>query len=186
MEEEIGQLINDCRKGKRVAQLNLYSRYAGRVYATCLRIVGSATEAEEAMQDSFLKVFSRLEQYHDGQSFEAWLKQIAIHTSIDYVRRKAPDWDELNESVTGVDLQEEDENEPDISCTVARIKEEVAHLPSGYRLILSLSLFEGFDTEEIASILNIKQASVRSQYLRAKRRLMEKIGETRKLKEWIS
>ncbi|WP_080906056.1 RNA polymerase sigma factor [Parabacteroides sp. Marseille-P3160] len=175
MEAETAELIKECRKGKRVAQLNLYSRYAGWIYATCLRIVGNSMEAEEAMQDSFLKALTRLEQYHEGQSFDAWLKQIAVHTSIDYVRRKVPDWEELKETA---DIpSEEDADAAEITCTVERIKREIANLPPGYRLILSLSLFEGYDTDEIASILKIKPVTVRSQYLRAKRKLLERIGD---------
>lgn len=175
MEAETAELIKECRKGKRVAQLNLYSRYAGWIYATCLRIVGNSMEAEEAMQDSFLKALTRLEQYHEEQSFDAWLKQIAVHTSIDYVRRKVPDWEELKETA---DIpSEEDADAAEITCTVERIKREIANLPPGYRLILSLSLFEGYDTDEIASILKIKPVTVRSQYLRAKRKLLERIGD---------
>ena len=91
MDKVTEHLIEGCRRGDRSSQLKLYKQYAQRLYIACLRIVGNSSEAEEAMQDSFLKIFTRLDQYHDGQCFEAWMHRIAIHTAIDYVRRQAPD-----------------------------------------------------------------------------------------------
>lgn len=173
MNETIAHLIDGCRSGNRTAQLNLYKQYAKRLYIACLRIVGNAPEAEEAMQDSFLKIFTRIDQYHNEQNFEAWIQRIAIHTAIDYVRKETPEWEELS-----VNLTEPEPDEPDeeaIQYSVQQIKEAIQELPAGYRVILSLYLFEGYDTEEIASILKIQPPSVRSQYLRAKRKLLETI-----------
>ena len=150
MDKVTEHLIEGCRRGDRSSQLKLYKQYAQRLYIACLRIVGNSSEAEEAMQDSFLKIFTRLDQYHDGQCFEAWMHRIAIHTD-------GPD-------------------EEEIQYSVAQIKEATKKLPAGYRIILSLYLFEGYDMEEIASILKIQPPSVRSQYLRAKRKLLDIIA----------
>lgn len=165
------QIIDACRRGNRNAQMSLYNKYARLLYVACLRIVGNAAEAEEAMQDSFLKIFTRLDQYHEEQSFEAWIHRIAVHTAIDYVRRQTPEMEELPVNHAELDSDEPDEDE--IAYSVKQIKEAALKLPAGYRVILSLYLFEGYDMEEIASILNIKPPSVRSQYLRAKRKLLE-------------
>ena len=167
-------LIEGCRRGDRSSQLKLYKQYAQRLYIACLRIVGNSSEAEEAMQDSFLKIFTRLDQYHDGQCFEAWMHRIAIHTAIDYVRRQAPDQEELSDNLAEPETDGPDEEE--IQYSVAQIKEATTKLPAGYRIILSLYLFEGYDMEEIASILKIQPPSVRSQYLRAKRKLLDIIA----------
>ena len=148
MDKVTEHLIEGCRRGDRSSQLKLYKQYAQRLYIACLRIVGNSSEAEEAMQDSFLKIFTRLDQYHDGQCFEAWMHRIAIHTA----------------------------DEEEIQYSVAQIKEATKKLPAGYRIILSLYLFEGYDMEEIASILKIQPPSVRSQYLRAKRKLLDIIA----------
>ena len=166
MDKVTEHLIEGCRRGDRSSQLKLYKQYAQRLYIACLRIVGNSSEAEEAMQDSFLKIFTRLDQYHDGQCFEAWMHRIAIHTAIDYVRRQAPDQEELSDNL----------DEEEIQYSVAQIKEATTKLPAGYRIILSLYLFEGYDMEEIASILKIQPPSVRSQYLRAKRKLLDIIA----------
>ena len=174
MEETNVHLIEECRRGNRTAQLALYKQFAQRLYVACLRIVGNVPEAEEAMQDSFLKIFTRLDQYRDGQCFEAWMHRIAVHTAIDYVRRQTPDWEELSDNYTEPDDDGPDEEE--IRYSVAQVKEACKKLPAGYRVILSLYLFEGYDMEEIASILKIQPSSVRSQYLRAKRKLLDIIA----------
>ena len=174
MEETNVHLIEECRRGNRTAQLALYKQFAQRLYVACLRIVGNVSEAEEAMQDSFLKIFTRLDQYRDGQCFEAWMHRIAVHTAIDYVRRQTPEWDELSDNYA--DPGSDEPSEDDIQYSVKQVKEATAKLPTGYRVILSLYLFEGYDMEEIASILNIQPPSVRSQYLRAKRKLLDIIS----------
>ena len=73
MEETNVHLIEECRRGNRTAQLALYKQFAQRLYVACLRIVGNVTEAEEAMQESFLTLFTRLDPYRDGQCLEAWM-----------------------------------------------------------------------------------------------------------------
>ena len=183
MDKVTEHLIEGCRRGDRSSQLKLYKQYAQRLYIACLRIVGNSSEAEEAMQDSFLKIFTRLDQYHDGQCFEAWMHRIAIHTAIDYVRRQAPDQEELCPFVYIEELSDnlaepetDGPDEEEIQYSVAQIKEATKKLPAGYRIILSLYLFEGYDMEEIASILKIQPPSVRSQYLRAKRKLLDIIA----------
>lgn len=174
MNEITAQLIEGCRRGKREAQLALYKQFARQLYIACLRIVGNTAEAEEAMQDSFLKIFTRIDQYKDNLCFEAWIHRIAVHTAIDYVRRQTPEWDELSDNYADPASDEPDEEE--IQYSVKQIKDATAKLPAGYRVILSLYLFEGYDMEEIASILNIQPPSVRSQYLRAKRKLLDIIS----------
>ena len=174
MKETNIHLIEQCRKGNRSAQLALYKQFATRLYNVCLRIIGNPQDAEEAMQDSFLKVFIRLEQYQAGTSFEAWLQQIAVRTAIDYVRRQLPEGEDLTDDYA--ELADEDTpDEEELQCSVAQVKAACQQLPAGYRVVLSLYLFEGYDMEEIASILNIRPASVRSQYLRGKRKLLEQL-----------
>jgi RNA polymerase sigma-70 factor (ECF subfamily) len=173
MEESTAYLIEACRHGNRLAQLSLYEKYAQRLYIACLRITGSRAEAEEAMQDAFIKTFARLEQFNE-QNFDAWIHRIAIHTAIDYVRKHDKgEWEELPLNYTA---EEDNAQEEDTQYAVEQIKEAIRKLPDGYRIVLSLYLFEGYDTEEISSILNIQPASVRTQYLRAKRKLLEIIA----------
>ena len=174
MKETNIHLIEQCRKGNRSAQLALYKQFATRLYNVCLRIIGNPQNAEEAMQDSFLKAFTRLEQYQAGTSFEAWLQQIAVRTAIDYVRRQLPEGEDLTDDYA--ELADEDTpDEEELQCSVAQVKAACQQLPAGYRVVLSLYLFEGYDMEEIASILKIQPASVRSQYPRGIRKLLEQL-----------
>ena len=174
MKETNIHLIEQCRKGNRSAQLALYKQFATRLYNVCLRIIGNPQDAEEAMQDSFLKAFTRLEQYQAGTSFEAWLQQIAVRTAIDYIRRQLPEGEDLTDDYA--ELADDDTpDEEELQCSVAQVKAACQQLPAGYRVVLSLYLFEGYDMEEIASILKIQPASVRSQYLRGKRKLLEQL-----------
>ncbi|MDR0429704.1 MAG: RNA polymerase sigma factor [Tannerellaceae bacterium] len=172
MKEVTENLIEKCRRGNRSAQLALYNRYARRLYIACLRIVGNVPDAEEAMQDSFLKIFTRLEQYQDGQCFEAWIHRIAVHTAIDYVRKHTQEWEELSENVAEP-ITDDEPDDSDIEYSVAQVKDATQKLPMGYRVVLSLYLFEGYDMEEISSILKLQSSSVRSQYMRAKRKLLD-------------
>ena len=157
--------------GNRAAQQELYRRFARPLYAACLRIIGRPEEAEEAMQDSFLKIFTHLEQYHEEMSFEGWIRQIAVRTAIDRLRQRSEELELPTDNLP--DLPEEEEEEP--LYTIEQIKQAMEKLPEGYRVVLSLYLFEGYDMEEIAQILHVKPASVRSQYLRGKRKLIEGI-----------
>ena len=171
-EKEIKNWIEGCRKGVRSAQLKLYEHYARMLFASCYRILANTEEAEEAMQDSFLKIFTHLEQYHEEMSFEAWVRRIAIHTAIDYVRQQSEELELLTDNLPDL-AEEEEEEEP--RYTVDQVRHAMELLPNGYRVVLSLYLFEGYDMEEIAQILHVKPASVRSQYLRGKRKLIEGI-----------
>jgi len=177
MDESEKHIIDDCRRGKSSAQLKLYNLYAQPMFAACYRIIGNKSDAEEAMQDSFMKVFTHLDQYHDIQSFGALLHRVAVHTAVDYVRRNSIDFISTDNHETMIeniaDTDEDSIDEESLQLSVAKVKQSMQQLSDGFRTILSLYLFEGYDIDEIASILKIKPVSVRTQYLRAKRKLVE-------------
>lgn len=167
-------LIDKCSRKDPKAQMKLYELYAKRLYIACFRIVGNVTEAEEAMQDAFLKIFTRIDQYDREKNFEVWMHRIAVNTAIDYVRRQTPLTEELEEN-TMIEAEGEANDESEIAFSVAKIKEGIQQLSPGYRLILTLYLFEGYDMEEISSILHVKPSTVRTQYMRGKNKLIELI-----------
>ncbi len=142
------------------------------MYNTSLRIAGNATDAEDIMQEAFLSAFKKMDTYSGQVSFGAWLKKIVVNRSLDHLKKKKVHFEELDERVT-----EEVENplmeirEVDIN----KIKEAIFQLPEGYRVVLSLYLLEGYDHDEISEILNISNSSSRSQLLRAKRKLRERL-----------
>jgi RNA polymerase sigma factor (sigma-70 family) len=166
------KLINKCRKGDRKAQFEIYRLYYKSMYNTSLRIVKDPQEAEDIMQESFLSAFRKIETYRGKVSFGAWLKKIVINNSLDVVKKKKLFFEELNEDYTQLALKEEVLNEELLAQQAELIREGIQKLPDGYRIILSLHLLEGYDHEEIAEILNISSSTSRSQFFRAKQRLI--------------
>jgi len=125
------------------------------------------------MQETFLKVFSKLDNYDTRIPFEAWIVRIAINTSIDKLRKTEPDLLNLNENIR-YDVADQDEDDWEmITDKVAQVKSAINKLPESSRLVINLYLIEGYDHDEIAEILDIAPGTVRVQYMRAKQRLIE-------------
>lgn len=170
-------LINECRQGSRQAQFEIYKLYAKAMFNIALRILNHPGEAEDVLQESFLDAFMRVKEFRAETTFGLWLKQIVINKSITCLRKRKMDLVPVDE----IDIAEpvEDDHQ-DLQLQVDLVKQAIALLPDGYRLVLTLYLFEGYDHEEIAHILNISENTSRTQYMRAKQRLhrlLEKKGE---------
>jgi RNA polymerase sigma-70 factor (ECF subfamily) len=167
-------IIEQCRKGRHMAQMQLYSTFYKRVYNACYRVLYDSLDAEDAMQESFLKAFSSLDNYKDSVPFEAWLVRIGINTSIDKLRKKNPETVGLYENMN-YDIEDTDDSAEweQILEKVERVKAAIAGLPEASRLVINLYLIEGYDHEEISEILNMAPGTVRIQYMRAKQKLLE-------------
>lgn len=167
-------IVELCKRGHHRAQMQMYSIFYKRIYNTCYRILRDSFEAEDTMQESFLKAFSRLDQYVDSIPFEAWLVRIAINTSIDKLRKKELDIITLNENIVYDDITETDDDLDWelVQNKVEQVKTAIEKLPENSRLIINLYLIEGYDHEEIAEILNIAPGTARIQYMRAKQKLV--------------
>lgn len=164
-------LIDRCRKGDTKAQFELYKVYYKPMYNICLRMVGNAVEAEDVMQEAFLKAFTKIDTYEGVVSFGAWLKKIVINRSLDYLKKRKVKFEEINEKIP----EEEPEGIVISEVHTEYLKKAIQQLPDGYRVVLTLYLLEGYDHEEIAQILGISNGSSRSQYMRAKLKLRELI-----------
>lgn len=132
-------------------------------------MVGNEVEAEDVMQESFLKAFTKLDSYRGEVSFGAWLRKIVINRSLDQLKKRKVKFEELNEKIPDEETVQLDISE----IQMEKLKKAVYSLPDGYRVVLSLYLLEGYDHEEISQILGISNGSSRSQFLRAKIRLRE-------------
>jgi RNA polymerase sigma-70 factor (ECF subfamily) len=140
-------------------------------------------EAEDAMQDSFLKVFSNIDKYDSETPFDAWILRIAINTAIDRLRKKKIEFIDYNEAVLPNQIDDsdsEDEEKELVMEKVEQIKAAIEQLPSAARLIVNLYLIEGYDHEEIAEILKIQPGNARVQYMRAKQKLIKIIKQNKK------
>lgn len=168
-------LIEKCRKGDREAQEQLYKQYYKAMYNVSFRLLNNQVEAEDVMQEAFLAAFLKIHGYRGTVSFGSWLKRIVINKSIDMLRMRKMQLEEIDEN-TGAEAEGEagfEDDERNTSATVFKIKEAVKALPDGFRVVISLFFFEGYDHSEIAQILGITESTSRSQLVRAKKRLME-------------
>jgi RNA polymerase sigma-70 factor (ECF subfamily) len=174
------QLIVDCKNGSRSAQLEIYKLYYKAMYNSALRILNNRADAEDVMHDSFINAFERIERYREEGSFGGWLKRIVINNALDFLRKQKPTI-ELNEQ--NATMSEEQEYCIERDCRLEDIKKAMTKIKNEYRIILSLFLFEGYDHEEIAEILQISYGLSRTRYSRARQNLITSIQELQKERE---
>ena len=164
-------MVRQCIDGQTSAYQVLYERYSKAMFNTALRIVNKTADAEDVLQDSFTDAFMQLSSFENKSTFGAWLKQIVVFKSITLLKKQRMSIVDMEKAE---DLPDENEiNEVDIWYTVDMIKQTMQQLPDGYRTVLSLYLFEGYDHEEISEILGVAQSTVRTQYIRAKQKLLK-------------
>ena len=166
-------LIEKCRNKDAKAQFEIYKLYYKAMYNTCFRIVNSAEEAEDIMQESFLAAFEKIETYNGEVSFGAWLKRIVINRSLDALKKRKMELIPLDQTKQEDFVEEMSFDEKNLEDEIQRIKKAVNKLAEGYRIVLTLYLFEGYDHDEISQILGISGSNSRSQYSRAKQKLKE-------------
>ncbi len=167
------QLVAECRQGSRRACHELYRLYAKAMLNAAFRVVGNIAEAEDAVQDAFVDAFNRIKDFRQETTFGLWLKQIVIHRSINLLRKRKLAWVELQEEQLDNLPDGETEDNDELQYKAAQIKEAINELPDGYRVVISLYLLEGYDHEEIGQVLNISENTSRTQFMRAKRKLVE-------------
>jgi len=169
-------LLFECSQGNQKSQFEIYKLYYKAMFNASLRIINNTEDAEDIMQEAFLKAFNNLDKYKGEVSFGAWLKRIVVYKSLDYLRKRKIEFipiDEGSDIVTEEDPgQGTDENE---KISYELLIEEINKLAEGYRIILTLYLIENYSHSEIAEMLKISSSTSRSQFNRAKKRLLENI-----------
>ena len=167
------ELIERCLQGDSRGYRQLYERYAKAMYNTCLRILNNVAEAEDVLQESFIEAFKNLERFEYRTSFGGWLKQICINRAINQLKKRKINWVDM-EQIAGYDSADElPVDEIEIALQVELVKKAIMNLPDGYRTVLNLYLLEGYDHEEIAEILQVAESTTRTQYMRAKQKLLQ-------------
>jgi RNA polymerase sigma-70 factor (ECF subfamily) len=171
------ELIERCLRGDTLGYKELYLRYSKAMYNTCLRLLNNTAEAEDVLQESFIEAFKNLERFEYRTSFGGWLKQICINRAINQLKKRKINLVDI-EQVTGYDTAGEPPvDEIEISLQVDAVKKAIMKLPDGYRTVLNLYLLEGYDHEEIAEILQVAESTTRTQYMRAKQKLLQFLKE---------
>lgn len=165
-------LIKRCKDGDTAAQFELYRLHARYMYNVAYNLLQHTAEAEDVMQEAFLKAFRKMETFNGEVSFSAWLRKIVVNKCLDTLRQRK-EWVEfstqeyhLSEDMDFVQFEDSDDILP-------KVQKALTQLAEGYRTVLSLYLLEGYDHSEIAELLQISEVTSRSQYSRAKKKLAE-------------
>lgn len=175
----IDELLEKCRLGDVRSQMKIYNKYSKAMYNTALRIVKDSAEAEDIMQECFLKAFDKLDSYEGTSTFGSWLKKIVVNHSINIYNKKTKyqevSYDDqlkhaADDGASGISSEEEEENPK-----VRKILQAMDSLKENYRVALTLHLIEGYDYEEICEILDITYANCRTTISRAKESLRNKL-----------
>lgn len=168
-------LVEQCKAGHSSSQYELYSCYVDAMYNVGFRFLGNKEDAEDIVQDSFVDAFKNLNSFKYESSFGAWLKRIVINKSINHLKAKRI-------AVVPMDAHEfhlanDDEVVEAEEMDIKKVKVGIAQLPDGYKQIINLYLIEGYDHVEIGEILEISTNTSKSQYHRAKKKLLEILKE---------
>ncbi|MEZ4809186.1 MAG: sigma-70 family RNA polymerase sigma factor [Allomuricauda sp.] len=165
------ELVEKCRANDRKAQLKLYRQYCDGMYGVAMRFLKNPDDAEDVLQESFIKAFQRIDQYKGEVTFGAWLKRIVVNGSIDFLKSKHQKTEELNEKYLQVAQEDDWTVEEGVSLEQVRIA--IEELPEKFRYVVQLFLVEGYDHGEISQILDISDSASRTRLLRGKAQLKE-------------
>jgi RNA polymerase sigma factor (sigma-70 family) len=167
-------IIEQCKQNNRKAQLQLYNQYCDGMYSVAIRFLKDADDAEDVVQEAFIKAFSKLHQYKAEVTFGAWLKRIVVNKSIDFLKSKKQyfvDLDEVHLKV--IDTSNDHKWLVEDTITLNDVKRAIKNLPEKYQYVVMLYLIEGYDHQEISEILNISEVASRTQLSRGKVKLQE-------------
>lgn len=170
MKEE--ELIKKCKNNDYAAQMQIYNMHKKQVYNASWRILKNIQDAEDVLQDSFIKGFEKINQVKNDSNIGAWFKRIAINHSLDVLRKRNKYW---MDDVTELEIEEEQEESMQFEsrfATAELIKKCINGLDEKYRIILTLYLIENYNHREISEQLKIKESTVRNQYARGKKKLL--------------
>ncbi|MGB3526664.1 MAG: RNA polymerase sigma factor [Flavobacteriales bacterium] len=168
------ELARRCQREERSAQEALYARFARRMFAVCLRYARHRPEAEDLLQEGFVRVFDKLDGFRMEGSLEGWIRRIMVHTCINHLRKKS-----VRDEVLGTDHVRERSVAP---VALSNLGQEelmglVQELPAGYRAVFNLYAIEGFDHAEIAALMGFGESTSRSQLAKARQQLQRRLEE---------
>lgn len=166
------ELVKECLEGKISAQRSFYELFCGKMFAVCLRYCSRREEAEDVLQEGFIKVFQNLQHFRFEGSLEGWVKRIVVNAALGWLRARNVRF------VEGGDTPVPEMNySPGIleSMSSKEIIQLIQELPVGYRTVFNLHALEGYSHAEIAGILGIKEVTSRSQYLKARKVLQNSL-----------
>ena len=178
---DLSKILERCKKYDRKAQKELYDVYSPVLLGICIRYSKSREEAEDVLQDGFIKIFTKINDFKGDGSFEGWMKRIIVNTAISHYHKNKKhneiyDIDDINETdIKGHSFESND-------FTSEELFKVIDSLPEGYKVVFNLYAIEGYKHKEIAEMLNINQNTSKSQYSRAKEKIRQKLESISKIK----
>lgn len=174
-------LIEACVKGDRLAQKKLYDTFSRRMYMVCLRYTKSTQEAEDVLQESFIKVFKSLNGYRGDSRLDYWIKRIVINTALNSQRKRLY----MYPMVDVEDIKIASDNEKAMSSLhMEELLAMIQQLPSGCQVVFNLFAIEGYSHKEIAEMLEVSEGTSKSQFSRARKLLQDKIAAVEKIERY--
>jgi RNA polymerase sigma factor (sigma-70 family) len=167
------QLLQGCKEKNLNAQKLLYERFAKKMMGVCLRYADSTAEAQDILQDAFIKIFEKMDSYHGTGSLEGWIKKVMVNTALDNFRKNKHERNniELDVNIASHNSYEESYD----SLSAKDLLKIIQKLPIGYRTVFNLFAIEGYSHKEIGEMLGINESTSKSQYSRAKSHLQKAI-----------
>ncbi len=164
-------LIKKCASGNTLAQKTFYEKFAGKMMGVCLRYARNSDEAEDVLQDAFIKIFNKLPEYVKKGSLEGWVRRIVVNTALDSYRKNKKHQQDVEAGSVDYLLKQksyiiEELNAQDLLVIIN-------NLPEGYRMVFNLFAIEGYSHKEIAERMGITESTSKSQYSRAKKVLRD-------------
>ena len=159
-------ILKGCLENEATAQRELYNKFSPKMLSVCYRFAHNREDAEDMLQEGFIKVFTQIHSFENRGAFEGWIRRIIVHTCINILKKNK----KFNESVDiihATGLQVREETVPSV-IQAKQVVECIRMLPIGYRTVLNLYAIEGYSHREIAGMLGIEESTSRSQYTRAK------------------
>lgn len=169
------QILEAILREDASAQRLLYEKFARKMFGVCLRYTKQREEAEDLLQEGFIKVFQKMSSYKAEGSLEGWIRRVMVNVALDHIRKQKMLWTELS------DVMEEGD-EPVIGNEIgaAELMAELQKLPLGYKTVFNLHAIEGYSHKEIGEMLGISEGTSKSQYSRARNQLMILVNELNK------
>lgn len=170
-------LVERCKANDRKAQMKLYKQYCEGMFCVAMRFLKNEDNAEDVVQEAFIKAFMKLDQYRGEVTFGAWLKRIVINKCLDHIKASKMIFSEIKEN--SLHIVEDDDWSVEEVISADDVRNAMEELPEKYKYVVKLFLVEGYDHQEIAQILELKEATCRTRLLRGKGYLKELLKNNR-------
>ena len=172
------ELIKGCVKKNTQCQRMLFEQYAGKFMTICNRYANDVMEAEDMLQEGFIRIFNNIQQFKFEGSFEGWMRRIVVNVALKHLQKK---------KIAFSEIKDNNENTPAVQAYVYnQLGEEelmklINQLPDGYRIVFNLNAIEGYSHEEIGQMLHIQPSTSRSQLVKARKMLQQQILDLQKI-----